>query len=111
MNLIKKIKCQFKRCIEPNDINKNQLEELVKQGCILIDVRSKQEFEEGHLDNAICIPEYEIKKEIINIVNDKNKKIVLYCDTGSRSKKAEKILQKIGYKNVYNLYKGQFGEE
>ena len=48
MNLIKKIKCQFKRCIEPNDINKNQLEELVKQGCILIDVRSKQEFEEGH---------------------------------------------------------------
>ena len=110
MNFIKKIKCQFKRCIEPNDINQNQLEKLVKQGCTLIDVRSTQEFEEGHLDNAICIPEYEIKKQITNIVKDKNEKIVLYCDTGGRSKKAEKTLQKLGYKNVYNLYKGQLGE-
>lgn len=73
---------------------------------MLIDVRSPQEFREGHLDGAISIPEYDIKKEIEKIVLDKNKNIVVYCSSGGRSKKAQKTLNKLGYQNVYNVYNG-----
>ena len=103
---INKIRCGLKRCIEPNDIDKNQMEELIREGAILIDVRSPQEYDEGHLDGAICIPEYDIQKEMEKIVSNKNQKIVLYCDSGGRSKKAQKKLEKMGYNFVYNLYKG-----
>ncbi len=102
---IKTIKCGFKRCEEENDINMKQLEEFIKQGAILIDVRSPQEYKEGHLDGAICIPTYEIEMQIQNEIKNKEEKIVLYCDSGMRSKRAQKKLQKMGYINVYNLYK------
>ncbi len=104
---IKTLKCGFKRSIGPNDINKKQLDEMVKQGVTLIDVRSQQEYTEGHLDGAICIPSYEIEKTIEDIIPNKEEKFILYCDSGTRSKKAQKILEKIGYTNVYNLYEGR----
>ena len=104
---IKTLKCGFKRCIGPKDINKKQLDEMVKQGITLIDVRSQQEYKEGHLDGAICIPSYEIEKIIEDIIPNKEEKFILYCDSGARSKKAQKILEKIGYTNVYNLYEGR----
>lgn len=104
---INKIRCGLlKRCIEPNDIDKDQMQELIKEGAILIDVRSPQEYAEGHFEGAICIPEYDIQKEIEKTINNKEQKIVLYCDSGGRSKKAQKKLEKMGYSAVYNLYKG-----
>ena len=104
--LLNKIKYQFERYIDVKDINEEQLKDLIKKENVLIDVRSPQEYNEGHLDGAICIPEYEIEKEIKNQVEDKQKIIILYCDSGGRSKKAQKKLEKLGYSNVYNLYKG-----
>lgn len=103
---INKIKCGLKRCIEPNDIDQNQMQELIKQGAILIDVRSPQEYAEGHIDGAICIPEYDIQRKIEKIISNKEQKIILYCDSGGRSKKAQRKLEKMGYRAVYNLYKG-----
>ena len=103
---INKIRCGLKRCIEPNDIDENQMKELIKEGAILIDVRSPQEYAEGHLEGAICIPEYDIQKEIEKTISNKEQKIVLYCNSGGRSKKAQKKLEKMGYREVYNLYKG-----
>ena len=54
-----------------NDINIEKLEEMKKQGAVIIDVRSEQEFKEGHIEGAISIPEYEIKnrmkKELPNL--------------------------------------------
>lgn len=105
-NWITKIKCRFKRCIEPNDIGQEKLEQEIKQGAILIDVRSPQEYQEGHLSGAICIPEYSIETEIGEIIENKQKKIILYCDSGGRSKRAQKTLEKKGYTCVYNLYQG-----
>ncbi len=51
---------------ESSDINMKQMETLIKQGTIVIDVRSPQEFAEGHIPGAICIPEYNIQREIRN---------------------------------------------
>ncbi len=88
------------------EINFEQLEKMVEKGALLIDVRSPQEFAEGHLENAILLPEYEIKQKIEQIVTDKAQVMIVYCSTGHRGIKAQKLLQRLGYKEVYNLQNG-----
>ena len=102
-NIIKK---KWDREAEEKDIGLEELGQLQKEGATIIDVRSPQEFREGHIDGAISIPEYKIKKEIENRIPDKNQNIVVYCSSGGRSKKAQKQLRKLGYSQVYNLYNG-----
>lgn len=90
-----------------NNILYDDLKELMRNKEIyLIDVRSGQEYEEGHLDGAINIPVYNIENEIQKKVKDKKETIILYCSSGSRSKKAKNILEKLGYTEVYNLKEG-----
>lgn len=100
------IKSKWYREIEENNIELDELKQLQNEGAIIIDVRSPQEYREGHIDGAISIPEYEMKRDIENIVKDKETKIVVYCSSGGRSKKAQKLLNKLGYYYVYNLYNG-----
>lgn len=88
------------------EIDEEDLEQFIKSGVTIIDVRSKQEYDEGHIDGAILIPEYEIKDKIEDIVKNKNEKILVYCSSGTRSKKAKEELEGLGYKNVYNLKDG-----
>ena len=94
------------RCYCEMQINNLQLEKMVKEGAILLDVRSIQEYEEEHLENAICLPVYEIKRKYTETLPDKTKTIVVYCSTGHRSERAQKILKKLGYEKVFNLCKG-----
>ncbi len=91
---------------DKKDITKDDVDLYIKQGAIIIDVRSPQEYREGHIDGAICIPDYQIKKEINKYVKNKEENIILYCSTGHRSQKAQKILENMGYTNVYNVYEG-----
>ena len=114
--------CSIKRCCVPynknyqytcdrqelnvKEINYNDLLTKIKEGGILIDVRNKQEFLEGHLEGAILIPYYEIRKKIVSIIPNKDQTIILYCQNGGRSLKAYEILNKIGYANTYNLNGG-----
>lgn len=65
----------------------------------IIDVRTKEEYEEGHIKNAINIP-YDVIDKEINI--DKDKVIFVYCKSGNRSSKAYNTLKNLGY-NVYDL--------
>ena len=90
------------------EIDEENLEEFIKTGVTIMDVRSKQEYDEGHIDGAILIPEYEIKERIEEIVKNKEEKILVYCSSGTRSKIAQEELIKKGYKNVYNLKDGVF---
>lgn len=96
----------FSRNMDFYEISMQELEEKQKNGAVIIDVRSSQEYDEGHINNAINIPYYEIKKNVNNVLKNKNQEIVLYCQTGFRSKQAYKKLIKLEYKNVYNLYGG-----
>jgi len=98
-----------KRTIENiNNISYTKMQEILKEneGTILLDVRSPQEYNEGHINGAINIPEYELSSKASNILNNKNLKIIVYCASGSRSKKAIKTLKKLGFINLYNLEKG-----
>lgn len=76
---------------------------LNNENVILLDVRSHQEYEEGHLPNAINVPTYELYEKIENIIKDKNSIIICYCTIGVRSKKAVKMLKKLGYLNIYHI--------
>lgn len=97
---------RFFRGMEDYDITMEELLAKKELGAEIVDVRSKQEYEEGHIDDAINIPEYQINVNITNILKSKDKPIVLYCSSGSRSKTAYKKLKKLGYSNLYNLYGG-----
>ena len=96
----------FKRNMEYYEINIEELKEKQKNGAEIVDVRSSQEYAEGHFKGAINIPYYQINKNVYNILKDKQQEIVLYCEAGVRSKQAYKKLLKLQYKNVYSLYKG-----
>lgn len=96
---------------DEGDININELKNLIKvnEEAILLDVRSPQEYDEGHLDGAINIPLYELEKCCDCKLKDKNKIIIVYCQSGMRSMKAIRILKKAGFKNLYNLRNGLDG--
>ena len=67
---------------------------------IIIDARTEEEFAEGHIENAILIPEYEIAKRAEKELPDKNQLILVYCRSGRRSKIASEELVNLGYTNV-----------
>lgn len=82
-----------------------EAKELMRESAnaVLLDVRSNQEYNEYHLDGAINIPLYELQISVNNIIQNRNNIIVVYCQTGGRSKKAVNILKKLGYTNLYEI--------
>ena len=67
---------------------------------VIIDARTEDEFAEGHIENAILIPEYEISTRAEKELPDKEQLILVYCRSGRRSKIASEELVKLGYTNV-----------
>ena len=75
---------------------------LVKNGALVIDTRTAQEFAGGHIDGAINIPYEMIGNVIGKYEADKSRSIIVYCHSGMRSAAAEKALKLAGYENVVN---------
>ena len=98
--------CYTRDMLNINEINYEELKTKMQEGAILIDVRTKQEFLEGHLDGAILIPYYDIYSKIQNIVPSKDQMIIVYCKNGGRSLRAYDILNQLGYNNIYDLKGG-----
>ena len=94
---------QVEGLVVDKGITMADLKKLGKEGAILLDVRSPQEYKEGHLNGAISLPEYEIRENVEKILKNKKEVIIVYCSSGSRSKKAQKELIEMGYETVYNL--------
>ena len=80
-------------------INGSKAKELIKENAVLIDVRTKEEYNEGHIEDAINIPHTEINK----INYDKDTVIIVYCRSGNRSNLAAEELVSLGYTNIYDL--------
>lgn len=74
--------------------------QLIEKGAMIVDVRTPQEFSEGHLDNAVNFPLSELDKHFQYV--DKDQAIVLYCRSGNRSGKAYQYLQSQGFTNLHN---------
>lgn len=97
------------RNYKKNNIDYENVKTILKndKNAILIDVRSPQEYKEGHLGLSINIPLYDLERDIDNILNkDKTKTIILYCQSGNRSNKALQILKDRNYKNLYQIEGG-----
>lgn len=63
----------------------------------LLDVRTIQEYKEGHLRNATLIPVQALEENLGMLKQDKHKKIIVYCQSGNRSVTASRILEKNGF--------------
>ena len=71
-----------------------------KENFVLLDVRTQEEFNAGHIPTAILLPYDEINLKASTVLPDKEKEIVLYCRSGRRSAIAKKALVELGYKDV-----------
>lgn len=75
-------------------------------GLLILDVRTPGEFKRGYILKAVNIPLNRLKTAIVKNKIPKSSKIIVVCRSGARSNKAALILQKSGYKNIYNLTGG-----
>ena len=73
------------------------------EGYILLDVRTMEEYKEGHIKNAICIPNERIDDTVIDTLTDKDQLIFVYCRSGRRSKEAAQKLVNMGYTKIYDI--------
>ena len=78
-------------------------EEAMAMNPLYLDVRTQEEYDEGHIPNAILLPESEISEKAENVLPDINKVIFVYCRTGIRSERAANLLIAMGYTKVYDL--------
>lgn len=67
---------------------------------VIVDARTDEEYEEGHIPGAILIPDYDVREKAEEILTDKEQLILVYCRSGNRSKVASNDLAKLGYTNV-----------
>lgn len=87
-----------------NTISVDEVKSLVdsfndQDNLVIIDVRTNEEYKEGHIKNSINIPVDNIEK----INYRKDTKIVLYCRSGNRSNQAALKLKSLGYENIYDM--------
>ena len=71
-----------------------------EEGYIILDVRTQEEYDQGHIPGAILIPDTEIKARAEEVLTDKDQLILVYCRSGRRSKLAAEALVELGYTNI-----------
>ena len=67
---------------------------------VILDVRTQEEYDQGHIPGAVLIPDTQIKDEAENVLMDKDQLILVYCRSGRRSKLAAEALVELGYTNI-----------
>ncbi len=86
----------------PYEITSEEARENVKKGLYdyIVDVRTKKEWDEGHLPNTISIPIGDFVAELPQKIPDKNARILFVCKKGIRASGVVIIANKLGYNNV-----------
>lgn len=93
------------------DINAALEEARKTKGAVIVDVRSSEEYAQGHIPEAVNVSADNIEA-IISVIPDKDTPIYTYCLSGSRSSRAARALKAMGYAHVVNIgginkYKGE----
>ena len=98
--------CQIFESTEINEISDAQFTEIQDSDYILVDVRTIEEYESGHIQDAVNFDFYSesFQKEILSL--DKSSSIILYCRTQNRSTKTANYLKENGYKEITVLEGG-----
>ena len=71
-----------------------------EEGYIILDVRTQEEYDQGHIPGAIVISHEEIAEKAEDVLTDKDQLILVYCRSGRRSKIAAEALAELGYTNI-----------
>ena len=105
LNVPKLLSPTSKNLVLSGGTTKEKIKEIVEKGSkyVLIDVRSKEEYETRHVPNAVSMPLDEIERCHKKVLKDLKCPIVVYCQSGYRSRKAAQKLCDLGYKNVLDL--------
>jgi rhodanese-related sulfurtransferase len=82
-------------------LEKTDYAQMVKAGAIILDVRSKVEYEQGNIKGSLNIAVDQLSKNL-HLLKDRNKVIITCCASGMRSAAAKNLLKSNGYKEVYN---------
>jgi len=75
---------------------------MIESGALLVDVRSKEEFADGHVDGAVNIEWDKTDELIAAIGEDRQRAVVFYCRSGNRAGKAKTVLEDKGYNHIFN---------
>ena len=88
--------------LQPQKFNEN----IISTGGIILDVRTQDEFERGHIEGAINIDFYHIDFDEQLRRLDKSKPYLVYCKTGGRSSQTVQLMKDIGFQHIYHLAGG-----
>jgi thioredoxin 1 len=88
------------------ELSADDAQRLITRGAILVDVRTPNEYYEGHIEGARLIPLQQLEGRIGELANLREQPILLYCRSGNRSTVAAEILMRQGFKDLYNLRHG-----
>jgi molybdopterin/thiamine biosynthesis adenylyltransferase/rhodanese-related sulfurtransferase len=92
---------------EITEVNASRARDLIAEGdTAVVDVRERDEWDEGHLPGAVHVPRGNLESRIEAAVPDKARPVLLYCASGNRSAFAAKSLEELGYTNVVSLAGG-----
>ena len=78
-------------------------EMMVSQEVVIVDVRTPEEYDGGHIPKAILVPNESIGDDMPEALPDKEATLLIYCRSGRRSKEASEKLLKLGYKSIYEF--------
>lgn len=84
------------------DINQGVKEYKTASDAVLVDVRTVQEYREGHIPESKNVPLQQLE-QITSVAKNKDTQLFVYCYSGSRSRQAAGILRQMGYTNVKNI--------
>lgn len=90
---------------EYHQISQEEAMEMMKNESdyVIVDVRTMEEYLEGHIPDAICIPVESITNQQPSQLPDLNQTILVYCRSGNRSKQAAQKLLELGYSKIYEF--------
>ncbi len=89
--------------VEYTKITPEEAQEMMDDTVIILDVRTQEEYDEGHIPNALLVPDTEIKDKADTALPDKEQTILVYCRSGRRSASAAKELLDMGYTKVFDF--------
>ena len=76
---------------------------MASQEVVVVDVRTREEYDGGHIENAVLVPNESIGSEMPEALPDEEATLLVYCRSGRRSKDAAQKLLELGYQNVYDF--------
>ena len=92
----------IKASVQTKDINSGVRSFLSTEGSVLLDVRTREEYSEGHIEGSKNIPLQSIE-QVESTIKDKSTPLFVHCRSGARSAQATSILKRMGYTNVEDI--------